>query len=82
MKAAQKAKEKVKEIMALGKMHGPTFLAYAIAMDVLDELIIPGMFAYLGFPALSIISLIADLDWMTYPAYFALVMIWQKITVN
>ncbi len=52
------------------KTYGLGFLITIILSDLLDEVIIPGMLLYLGYPALSITALVGDIDWITYPLYF------------
>ena len=52
------------------KRYGPSFVIYALAMNILDEVFIPGLLAYFGHPIMGSLFLIGDLDWLTYPLYF------------
>jgi hypothetical protein len=57
-------------IFAFAKVYGPAFVVYAIVMDLIDEIIIPGILVYLGFPMIGGMAVLGDLDWLTYPLYF------------
>lgn len=85
MNIKTKAKENVKQIgrkmLKLGKEHGISFAIYAIIANAFDEIVIPAMFLYFGYPAISGLSLLADIDWITYPMYFMFVNIWQKLKI-
>ena len=69
-KIQQLAKNHAKKILDIGKENGTGFLIYAIAANILDEILIPVIFAYFGHPRLSLTILLGDLDWATYPIYF------------
>lgn len=56
--------------ITLAKVHGPAFLGYAIIVNFLDEIVIPGILVYFGFPVLGGAMVLGDLDWLTYPLYF------------
>ncbi|HLF54597.1 MAG TPA: hypothetical protein VI612_02670 [Candidatus Nanoarchaeia archaeon] len=51
--------------------YAPGFVVYAIAMDLLDDVLIPLAIGWLGHPVLGGLAFALDLDWLTYPAYFA-----------
>jgi len=56
--------------ITLAKVHGPAFLGYAIIVNILDEIVIPGIFVYFGFPLVGGAMVLGDFDWVTYPLYF------------
>lgn len=63
----------------LARIHGPGFLAWAIAMDLLDEVVLPGALTLAGHPVLGGIAFAADLDWLTFPLYFAVLGLWRML---
>ncbi len=58
--------------------YAPGFAAYAIAMDVLDDILIPAALAWLGHPVLGGLAFAFDLDWLTYPMYFAVIYVARR----
>lgn len=77
----EKARKIAMKIAELGKQHGAGFAVYAIAANILDEVVIPAVFLYLGYPAISGLSLLGDLDWLTYPLYFVIINGWRKVNL-
>ena len=57
------------KVLSTIKAYGIGFLITIILSDLLDEVIIPGLLFYLGYPVLSITALVGDIDWITYPLY-------------
>ena len=58
------------KVLSTIKAYGLGFLITVILSDLLDEVVIPGLFLYFGYPALSVTALVGDIDWFTYPLYF------------
>ena len=56
-------------IMPWLKAYGLGFVVYAVAMNVLDEVMLPLVFAYFGYPFQGALFMLADMDWLTYPLY-------------
>lgn len=61
-----------KEIKELGKKHGKGFLAYAIAIEIFEDVILPAFFTKLGHPEMTPILLAWHSEWFMYPLYFAI----------
>lgn len=57
--------------------YGVAFVVYALAMDLLDDILIPGALALFGHPALGAAAFAADLDWITYPLFFIALAAWN-----
>jgi len=57
--------------------YAPGFAIYALLVNVLDDFIIPLALALLGHPVLGGMAFAFDLDWLTYPAYFAALHLWR-----
>jgi hypothetical protein len=70
--AAWIGRRAARKLVRLARLHGPGFLAWAVAMDLLDEVVLPGALALAGHPVLGGLVLAADLDWLTFPLYFAI----------
>ncbi len=66
-------------VKALVKEHGPKLVVYIILMDVLDDVLLPAILAFAGYPVLSATAFIADLDWLTFPLYFVFVAAMNRI---
>ncbi len=58
--------------------YAPGFVVYAVLMDLLDDVLIPLAIGWLGHPVLGGLAFALDLDWLTYPAYFAVLYIWRR----
>ena len=71
--------KQVAKLTELARTYGPKLIIYMILMDVLDDILLPAVLAFAGYPVLSGISFIADFDWLTYPLYFVFSALWQKI---
>ena len=67
-----------RKILEYGKMYGPSFLLYAVLVNILDDIVIPGIFALIGYPLVGSMLFIGDLDWLTYPLYFVFATRFQK----
>ena|SRR3989338_5019885 len=71
MSTGEKMKTGYKETLkCLVKEHGLKLVVYVILVDVLDDILLPAILAFSGYPVLSGMAFIADLDWLTYPLYF------------
>ena len=60
-----------KEIKGLGKKHGPVFIAYAIAIEIMEDIVLPALFVKLGKPEIAPILWAWHSEWFMYPLYFA-----------
>lgn len=69
-KAKKIATKYCQKTIAFAKENGISFVIYAIACDLFDELILPGIMIYLGHPVLAGAIGLSDLDWATYPLCF------------
>ena len=58
------------KIITAIKLYGPGFLLYAVLVNLLDDVVLPGIFALLGYPLVGGMLFIGDFDWLTYPLYF------------
>ena len=52
------------------QVHGLRFVIWMVAMNFLDEALLPLSLWYFGKPALAVVSMLGDLDFITYPSYF------------
>ncbi len=66
-----------RELRALGKEHGPAFMAYAIAIEAFEDLVVPAFLTAVGKPALIPFALAFHTEPVLYPLYFA-VSKWRK----
>ena len=58
------------EVKALGKKYGPVFVAYAIAIEVIEDVILPAICIKMGRPEAVPILLAWHSEWFMYPLYF------------
>lgn len=70
-KVLQKLLKLTAKTIALVKENGAGFVVYAAACDIFDEIVLPAIMLYFGHPVLAGVIGIGDLDWLTYPLYFA-----------
>jgi hypothetical protein len=63
-------KKDYREIKALGKKYGPVFIAYAIALEVIEDIILPAISIEMGKPEFVPILLAWHSEWFMYPLYF------------
>ena len=61
----------IRELKHLGKVHGPRFLIYAVAIEVFEDVILPGFFILIGKPTLAPVALAFHMEPVAYPVYFA-----------
>jgi len=77
-KVAEEAVEKlnwrktVRELRELGMKHGPRFMAYAIALEIFEDVVLPAFFIAIGKPELAPVALAFHAEPVAYPAYFAI----------
>ncbi|HVM95135.1 MAG TPA: hypothetical protein VMT89_02045 [Candidatus Acidoferrales bacterium] len=60
-----------RELMELGRKHGPVFLAYAIAIEAFEDIVVPAFLAAIGKPYLIPAALAFHSEPVMYPLYFA-----------
>ena len=72
----------VKELKDAGMKHGPRFLAYAIAIEVFEDVILPAFLIAIGKPALAPLALAFHMEPVAYPAYFAVAKMVDKYKQN
>lgn len=58
------------KMIALGKKEGLPFMAYAIAVEILEDLVLPGVLACTGNSEYIPIVLIGHSEPVMYPLYF------------
>lgn len=61
----------VRELAALGKEHGPVFLAYAVAIELFEDVVLPAFLTSIGKPHLIPLALAIHTEPVMYPLYFA-----------
>ncbi len=66
-------KKQYREMKALGKKHGPVFMAYAIAIEIMEDVVLPAILTKMGHPEFTPILLAWHSEWFMYPLYFAVV---------
>jgi len=67
-----------REIKALGKKYGPVFVAYAIAIEVIEDVILPAICIKMGKPEIVPIILAWHSEWFMYPLYFGVAKLLKK----
>lgn len=60
----------VRELKALGKEHGPVFLAYAVAIELFEDVVLPAFLTSIGKPHLIPLALAFHTEPVLYPLYF------------
>lgn len=68
----------IKEIKTLGKKHGPYFLAYAICIELLEDVAIPAALYSVGKPHLIPAALAFHCEPIAYPLYFAVASLMKR----
>jgi hypothetical protein len=63
-------KKDYKEIKVLGKKYGPVFVAYAIALEVIEDIILPAIAIEMGRPEAVPVLLAWHSEWFMWPLYF------------
>ena len=61
----------VHSLRAAGRKHGPAFMAYAVGLVVLKDLLVPAFLTAIGHPGLIPIVLAVRSEPVAYPLYFA-----------
>ena len=67
------------ELKALGKKHGPAFLAYAIAVEVFEDIVLPIFLTLIGHAALIPFALALHTEPVAYPLYFAVAKVMRPV---
>jgi hypothetical protein len=63
-------KKQYKEMKELGKKHGPVFLCYAIALEIVEDIVIPAILTSIGKPHLIPFALAFHSEPIMFPLYF------------
>ncbi len=67
------------DMLELGKKEGPAFMAYAIAVEVVEDGVLPIILAYTGNEEYIPIVLIGHSEPIMYPLYFAIRSVYRKL---
>jgi hypothetical protein len=68
----------VKELGQLGKKHGLYFLAYAICIEIFEDVVLPAVLYSIGKPHLIPVALAFHCEPVAYPLYFAVRSVMKK----
>ncbi len=71
-------KKQYRDLKALGKKHGPVFMAYAIAIEIMEDVVLPAILTKMGHPEFTPILLAWHSEWFMYPLYFGVAKLLRK----
>lgn len=69
----------IQEIKALGKKHGRRFLIFAIAWEIIEDVIFPGLSIYYGMPEMVAFFLIFHFEIVAYPVALWVFRMWDRV---
>jgi tRNA nucleotidyltransferase (CCA-adding enzyme) len=69
-----------KKLVQLGKEQGPYFVAYAIAVEILEQIVIPAVLVYMGKPHFAPMMMAIHTEPVMYPLFFGIRKLMKKKT--
>ena len=63
-------KNKIQEFKELAIKHGPYFLAYAVIIELIEDVVAPAFLVWIGKAYLAPLALAIHIEPVAYPLYF------------